>query len=203
MSNELILLIDGSRESEEALKLLEENNIIFKSIRVEEYREEHVSLLTLDHHYEGLRGIKYFVESSKEKEVKMETADTLKHDGLRVETLRQMVFNTALLILPEADAKEFVVVVFSQVTDKAKKNTQIWHLMNTLAELHSNLKTELVKVKRKKKDKHLKKLLQGIVIAPSSAIEEAERKIEGKISIISVLMKLLELLSKDGKEVRR
>lgn len=69
MSNEFFLLIDSSRESDEAIKILKKNHISFKPILVEP--GGHLpSLLTPGNVYEKLNGIKYFVESRKKKGVK-------------------------------------------------------------------------------------------------------------------------------------
>jgi hypothetical protein len=65
MEDEFILLINGSRESEEALKILEENEVSFKPILTDGDGGHSPSLLTSENNYEGLNGIKYFVDSRK------------------------------------------------------------------------------------------------------------------------------------------
>jgi len=63
VSNEFTLLIDGSKECAEAIKILKKNNITFKPILTS--GEEGPSLFTLDNEWLGINGIKYFVESRK------------------------------------------------------------------------------------------------------------------------------------------
>jgi len=66
MDNEIFLLTDGSKESEEAAKMLKENGINFKPILVDNDTGRAMpSLLTPDNEYLGVNGVRYYIETRK------------------------------------------------------------------------------------------------------------------------------------------
>ena len=125
----------------------------------------------------------------------MKTLGKSKHDGLNLETMKLVLYNTALMVLSEASAKEFISVVFSEVKNEEIRDLYLSDLSITFVVLYSRLKKELAALRKQEMSKlHLFEQLRRRVM-------EAEMdEVKEKLTIISVLMKLFDLVKKGGEE---